>query len=62
VPPGGGRPDHPVKYRPKRASEVGRNFASCDLANQMLGYAPTVIREVGVPRTWKWFQDEVFRD
>ena len=24
------------------AKRVGRNFASCDLANQMLGYAPTV--------------------
>ena len=42
MPLGGGRPDQPVEYRPKQAGEVGRNFASCDLANQMLGYAPTV--------------------
>jgi UDP-glucose 4-epimerase len=57
-----GVPGHPIEYRPKRAGEVGRNFASYDLANRLLGYAPTVAREVGIPRTWKWFQDEVFRD
>ena len=57
-----GVPDHPIKYRPKRAGEVGRNFASFDLANKVLGYSPTVSREAGVPRTWKWFQQEVFRD
>ena len=57
-----GVPDHPIEYRPKRAGEVGRNFASYDLASQLLGYAPSVAREVGIPRTWKWFQEEVFRD
>jgi UDP-glucose 4-epimerase len=57
-----GVPDHPIEFRPKRAGEVGRNFASYDLANQLLGYAPSVAREDGIPRTWKWFQDEVFRD
>jgi UDP-glucose 4-epimerase len=57
-----GVPDHPIEFRPKRAGEVGRNFASYDLANQLLGYAPTVAREVGIPRTWKWFQEEVFKD
>jgi UDP-glucose 4-epimerase len=57
-----GVPDHPVEYRPKRAGEVGRNFASYELASQLLGYAPSVTRETGIPRTWKWFQQEVFRD
>jgi UDP-glucose 4-epimerase len=57
-----GVPDHPIGYRPRRAGEVGRNFASYDLANQVLGYAPSVALEVGIPRTWKWFQDEVFRN
>jgi UDP-glucose 4-epimerase len=57
-----GAPDHPIEYRPKRAGEVGRNFASYELAKEMLGYAPTVTREVGIPRTWKWFQEEVFGD
>ena len=57
-----GAPGHPVEYRPKRPGEVGRNFASYDLANRMLGYAPSVAREVGIPRTWKWFSEEVFRD
>ena len=57
-----GLPGHPVEYRPKRAGEVGRNFASYDRANQVLGYAPSVTREAGIPRTWEWFQEEVFRD
>ncbi|HET9894088.1 MAG TPA: NAD-dependent epimerase/dehydratase family protein [Streptosporangiaceae bacterium] len=57
-----GVPDHPIEYRPKRAGEVERNFASYDLANQMLGYAPSVTREAGIPRTWQWFRQEVFRD
>jgi UDP-glucose 4-epimerase len=57
-----GVPDHPIEYRPRRPGEVGRNFASYDLANRVLGYAPSVTREAGIPRTWAWFQEEVFRD
>ncbi|WP_300608815.1 NAD-dependent epimerase/dehydratase family protein [Trebonia sp.] len=57
-----GVPGHPIEYRPRRAGEVGRNFASYELANRLLGYAPTVTREVGIPRTWQWFAEEVFRD
>jgi UDP-glucose 4-epimerase len=57
-----GVPGHPIEYRPKRAGEVGRNFASYDLANRMLGYTPSVPREAGIPRTWQWFQEKVFRD
>jgi UDP-glucose 4-epimerase len=57
-----GMPEHPIEYRPKRTGEVGRNFASFELAHKVLGYAPTVSREAGVPRTWKWFQQEVFQD
>jgi UDP-glucose 4-epimerase len=55
-----GLPDHPIEYRPMRPGEVGRNFASYELAHQLLGYSPTVAREVGIPRTWKWFQEEIF--
>lgn len=57
-----GKPGHPIEYRPKRAGEVGRNFASYDLAHELLGYTPTVRREDGIPRLWRWFQAEVFRD
>jgi len=57
-----GKPGHPIEYRPKRAGEVGRNFASYDLARELLGYAPTVRREDGIPRLWQWFQAEVFKD
>jgi len=56
-----GAPDHPVEYRPERRGEVGRNFASYDLARQVLGYAPTISREDGIRRTWQWFQEAVFR-
>lgn len=57
-----GVPDHPIEYRPKRPGEVGRNFASYDLAKRLLGYAPSVPREIGIPRTWEWLREEVFRD
>jgi UDP-glucose 4-epimerase len=56
-----GRPGHPVEYRPARPGEVGRNFASYDLARRLLGYSPTVRIEDGIPRLWKWFETEVFR-
>jgi UDP-glucose 4-epimerase len=56
-----GTPDHPVEYRPPRPGEVGRNFAAYDLANRVLGYAPSIAREEGIRRTWEWFQQSVFR-
>jgi UDP-glucose 4-epimerase len=56
-----GVPDHPVEYRPKRAGDVDRNFASYDLAQKMLGYAPSIGREAGIRETWQWFQESVFR-
>ena len=55
-----GVPDHPVEYRPARAGEVGRNFASYDLASKELGYAPSIDREEGIRRTWEWFTEAVF--
>jgi UDP-glucose 4-epimerase len=55
-----GAPDLPVEYRPARAGEVGRNFASYDLASKELGYAPSIDREEGIRRTWEWFTEAVF--
>jgi nucleoside-diphosphate-sugar epimerase len=60
TPPVTERSDHPVEYRPARAGEVGRNFASYDLARQLLGYEPSISREDGIRRTWRWFQESVF--
>ncbi|HEY0932188.1 MAG TPA: NAD-dependent epimerase/dehydratase family protein [Trebonia sp.] len=57
-----GRPGHPVEYRPARPGEVGRTFARCDLARELLGYSPAVRIEDGIPRLWDWFRREVFRD
>jgi UDP-glucose 4-epimerase len=56
-----GVPDHPVEYRPARPGEVGRNFASYDLARQVLGYTPSISREDGLRTTWQWFAESVFR-
>ena len=55
-----GAPDHLIEYRPKRPGEVERNFASYDLAQEVLGYAPTIKREDGIRSTWAWFQESVF--
>jgi UDP-glucose 4-epimerase len=55
-----GAPDHPVEYRPTLPGEVGRNFASYDLASKELGYAPSIDREEGIRRTWEWFTEAVF--
>ena len=55
-----GAPDHPVEYRPRRAGEVDRNFASYDLAEKVLGYAPSIGREDGIRQTWQWFAESVF--
>jgi len=52
----------PVEYRPKRPGEVDRNFASYDLAEQILGYKPSIDREDGIRSTWQWFCEHVFRD
>jgi len=56
-----GVPDHPVEHRPTRTGEVNRNFATYDLAEQMLGYKPSIDRETGIRLTWEWYQEFVFR-
>jgi len=43
-----GLPGHPVEYRPKRAGEVGRNFASYDLAHQVLPHGLDLHPPAGV--------------
>jgi UDP-glucose 4-epimerase len=55
-----GVPDHPVKQLPGRPGEVDRNFASYELANKLIGYAPTISREDGIRRTWEWYNKAVF--
>lgn len=55
-----GVPEHPVEYRPRRPGEVERNFATYDLARELLGYEPTIERAEGIRRTWDWFSEFVF--
>jgi len=54
-----GKPDHPIEYRPARPGEVGRNFATYDLAHELLGYTPQVSLLEGLERTWKWYLENV---
>ena len=39
---------------------MDRNFASYDLARELLGYAPTIKREDGIRSTWQWYTESVF--
>jgi len=55
-----GVPDHPIERRPGRPGEVDRNFASYELAEKVLGYAPTISLEDGIRRTWKWYKQVIF--
>ncbi len=55
-----GLPGYPVERLPARQGEVGRNFASYDLASKLLGYTPTVTREQGISSTWQWYREHVF--
>lgn len=55
-----GKPDHPIEYRPGRPGEVGRNFATYDLAAELLGFTPSVTLIDGLSRTWKWYCEHVF--
>ena len=55
-----GVPEHPIEHRQKRPGEVERNFATYDLANKVLGYAPSIGREEGIAWTWEWFANNVF--
>lgn len=49
-------PEHPVVFDSKRTGEVERNFASFDLARQVLGFRPFVSLEEGMQLTWEWFK------
>ena len=55
-----GKPDHPIEYRPKRPGEVERNFATYDLAHELLGFTPSVDLHDGLKRTWDWYVEHVF--
>ncbi|MGA3214081.1 MAG: NAD-dependent epimerase/dehydratase family protein [Acidimicrobiales bacterium] len=57
-----GVPEHPIEHRPKRPGEVERNFATYDLARELLGYEPSISREDGIRRTWEWFAEHVFTE
>ena len=50
-----GVPDHPIEHRPARPGEVTRNFATYALAEDVLGYRPTVSLVDGVREAWAWF-------
>jgi UDP-glucose 4-epimerase len=53
-------PEHPVEHRPPRPGEVARNFATFDLARELLGFTPATTLADGLMRTWEWYQRHVF--
>ena len=55
-----GRPEHPVEHRDRRTGEVERNVAGYRLAEQLLGFRPSVPLRDGLASTWRWYQDHVF--
>lgn len=50
-----GRDSHPILYKEKRIGEVDKNFATFDLASELLGFEPTVPLDEGILATWNWF-------
>jgi UDP-glucose 4-epimerase len=48
-------PNHPIHFDPKRKGEVERNFATYELAQKELGFAPNVTLEQAMEKTWLWF-------
>lgn len=57
-----GRPDYSIEHRPGRPGEVARNFATYDLARDLLGFEPTVVLQDGLESTWEWFKQHVLQD
>ena len=48
--------EHPIEHLPARRGEVNRNFARYDRALDILGFKPTHNLELGLRKTWEWFQ------
>lgn len=44
-----------VQYRPPRAGEILRNYASIEKARRVLGYDPKTQLKDGLRSTWQWF-------
>jgi len=38
---------------------VERNFATFDLARELLGFTPSVSLETGLAETWEWYRRHV---
>jgi UDP-glucose 4-epimerase len=56
-----GRPGHPVEHLPARTGEVERNVGSYRLAEQLLGFTPSVALRDGLAGTWDWYREHVLR-
>ncbi len=49
---------HKIEYFDSRKGEVERNFATYDLAKEVLGFAPSRSLKEGLQETWQWFVEE----
>lgn len=50
--------DYPIEFLNKRVGEVERNFASYELAKELLDFNPETDLETGIKKTWEWFLDQ----
>jgi len=50
-----GKKDHTIMYKESRQGEVLRNFASAELAKNLLGFEPKHSLRSGLGNTWQWF-------
>jgi UDP-glucose 4-epimerase len=46
----------PVEYAPPRPGEIFRNFVAIDRARQYLDFSPVTPLEMGLQKTWEWFE------
>jgi len=54
-----GKDKHPISYLSSRTGEVDRNFASFDLAKELLGFVPKTDLEKAIQITWNSFKNNI---
>lgn len=50
-----GKKEYEIQHLPARRGEVTRNFATYDLAKEVLGFSPSDSLCEGITEIWDWF-------
>ena len=53
-----GKPEHQIIFKSGRKGEVHRNFATNDLAKELINFNPEISRADGMLLTWEWFKQQ----